>query len=266
MAELYSRAAPSHAEQGPPRFAHVGRRLVEIAGVGAGDSVLDLGTGRGAVLLPAAERVGQAGRVVGIDLAPGMIEHTQSEIRQRRMSWVSVQLMDAQQLDLADASFTHVLGSFVVFFFPDIPAVLAEMFRVLKPGGVVGLAFQRGSDPRWDWYEDLLRNRGVFTRLARLPGDLTIRRPGALTATLEEVGFVGATEIEEHVELGYPDVETWWASLWTHGTRLALEALSDQELAEVKAICMERASALAGPTGLAEVHDLVYVTAHRPAE
>src|SRR6266496_539280 len=62
MAELYSRVAPSYAERGPPRFAYAGRRLVELAGVGSADAVLDLGTGRGATLLPAAERVGPMGR------------------------------------------------------------------------------------------------------------------------------------------------------------------------------------------------------------
>jgi len=57
-ASFYSRVAARYAEDGPPYFAHTGRRLVELAQVQPGDVVLDLGTGRGAVLLPAARRVG----------------------------------------------------------------------------------------------------------------------------------------------------------------------------------------------------------------
>jgi hypothetical protein len=51
---FYSRVAPRYAEEGPPYFARAGRRLVELTHVQPGDAVLDLGTGRGAVLLPAA--------------------------------------------------------------------------------------------------------------------------------------------------------------------------------------------------------------------
>ena len=261
MAELYSRVAPDYVTRGAPRFAYAGRRLVELSSVGAGDVVLDLGTGRGAVLFPAADRVGSSGRVVGIDLAAGMIEHTRSEIIKRSLDCVELRVMDAEHMDFADAEFTHVLGSFVVFFFADIQRALAQIRRVLRPGGVAGFSFERGVDPRWAWYEDLLRARGVFERTPRMPGNGAIRRPGALTAALHQAGFAQARELEEDVELGYPDVETWWASLWTHGSRSALEALSEQELAEIKAVCHEKAAAMTGPTGLAELHHFVYVTA-----
>ena len=52
---------------------HFGERLVELAGVGPGDAVLDVACGRGAVLVPAATRVGPVGRVVGVDLSPVMV-------------------------------------------------------------------------------------------------------------------------------------------------------------------------------------------------
>jgi ubiE/COQ5 methyltransferase family len=54
---------------GTPIFGRLGRRLVELAGVHAGDGVLDVATGRGAVLFAATERVGERGRVIGVDLA-----------------------------------------------------------------------------------------------------------------------------------------------------------------------------------------------------
>jgi ubiquinone/menaquinone biosynthesis C-methylase UbiE len=52
VAALYDRVAPDYADLGPPLFAHAGRRLVEIAAVAPGDRVLDVATGRGAVLFP----------------------------------------------------------------------------------------------------------------------------------------------------------------------------------------------------------------------
>ena len=263
MADLYSRVAPDYVRRGPPRFAYAGRRLVELSGAEAGDAVLDLGTGRGAVLFPATDRVGATGQVVGIDLAEGMIEHTRSEIIKRNLDGVELRVMDAEHMDFADAEFTHVLGSFVVFFFADIQRALTQIRRVLRPGGVVGFSFERGVDPRWAWYEDLLRVRGVFERTPSLPGNGAIRRPGALTAALRQAGFAEEREFQEDVELGYPDAETWWASLWTHGSRSALEALSEQELTEIKAICHEKAAAMTGPKGLPELHHFVYVTARK---
>jgi ubiquinone/menaquinone biosynthesis C-methylase UbiE len=263
VAELYSRAAPSYAERGPPRFAYAGRRLVEIAGVSYGDIVLDVATGRGAVLLPAAERVGPTGRAIGIDLAAGMVEQTARALGSRGLTWAQVQLMDADHLDVPGQSFTHVLCSFAVFFFLDLAKVLHEIGRVLRPNGLVGFAFERDGDPRWAWYEDLLRERGVFDRLAPTPGSGAIRAPGALVGALASTGYIGAHELVEPVDLRYPSADAWWESLWTHGSRRALEALTSEELAEVKAICLERVRAMAEPGGVPERHQFVFVTARR---
>jgi O-methyltransferase/aklanonic acid methyltransferase len=264
MAELYSRVAPSYAERGPPRFAYAGRRLVEIAGVRSGDVVLDVATGRGAVLLAAAERVGPTGRALGIDLAAGMVERTAQALASRGLTWAQVRLMDAEQLDLPDQSCTHALCSFAVFFFPDLAKVLHQIGRVLRPRGLAGFAFERGGDPRWAWYEDLLRERGAFDRMAPVPGSGAIRRPGALVEALVSAGFEEAHELVEEVDLPYPSAEAWWESLWTHGSRRALEVLTSNELAEVQAICLERVRAMAEPGGVPERHQFVFVTARRP--
>jgi SAM-dependent methyltransferase len=261
MAALYSRVAPTYAEQGVPRFAYAGRRLVELTDVGPGDHVLDVATGRGAVLFPAAEQVGRTGRIIGIDLAEGMLECTRADIATQRLDWADVQLMDAEDLQFAQHAFSHVLCSFAVFFFPDVPNVLAEMRRVLCPGGIVGFAFERGVDPRWTWYEDLLRAHGGLDDLPPPPGNGAIRAEHALVAALASAGFADARERIEPVELGYRDVETWWTSLWTHGSRAPLERFSADRLATFKAICTERAQTLAGPNGLPEMHQLVFVTA-----
>lgn len=61
LARLYSTVAPEYEENGPPYFAHDGKRLGEIGGVAPGQAVLDIATGRGAVLFPAVARVGPPG-------------------------------------------------------------------------------------------------------------------------------------------------------------------------------------------------------------
>jgi len=224
IAELYSRVAPLYAERGPPYFAYAGQRLVDLTGVQPGDTVLDLATGRGAVLLPAARRVGPSGRAVGVDIAPGMIEHTRRALARDGLANATVEQAEAADLGaLFDAgTFSHALCSFAVFWFADLGRVLAELRRVVRPGGIVGFAFARGSDPRWRWYEELLRDRGAFEGLPGPVGTPGIRRPGVLIAELERAGFADGVEHEEEVELFYASPEAWWESLWVHGARRPL--------------------------------------------
>src|SRR5215204_624815 len=109
VAALYSRVAANYGQDGPPFFAHAGRRLVELAGVGPGDRVMDVATGRGAVLFPAAELIGPAGRAIGIDLAAGMVEQTHDDIARRGFRNVDVLRMDAEHLAFQPQSFDRVL-------------------------------------------------------------------------------------------------------------------------------------------------------------
>lgn len=111
VAALYTRVAPQYEAHGPPFFAHAGRRLVKVAGVAEGDVVLDVAAGRGAVLLAAAVRVGRDGRVIGIDLAEGMVEQTGAAIARYGLWNAEMRLMDAERLAFAAATFGHVIAS-----------------------------------------------------------------------------------------------------------------------------------------------------------
>jgi ubiquinone/menaquinone biosynthesis C-methylase UbiE len=83
-AGVFGRGARDYDRVGTPIFGRLGRRLVELAAVQAGDHVLDVATGRGAVLLAAAELVGERGRVIGVDLAEEMVALTSADMRARR--------------------------------------------------------------------------------------------------------------------------------------------------------------------------------------
>ena len=266
LARLYTAVAQDYEAQGPPFFAHAGRRLVEVAGVAPAQDVLDVGTGRGAVLFPAAERVGPGGSVVGIDLAEGMVARTREEIERRGLTHVGVRQMDAERLEFPDGAFDRVLCSFAVFFFPDLERVLGEMRRVLRPGGVVGFAFTRGVDERWRWYEELLGTYGALEGLPPAPGKRGIKNEGALVGCLSEAGFETAAELVETTELALGDEETWWRSLWTHGSRVPLEPLPAETLERLRDECLARARAMKGPQGLVERVTFVYVTARKPGE
>jgi ubiquinone/menaquinone biosynthesis C-methylase UbiE len=264
IAKLYTSVAPDYETQGPPFFRHAGRRLVEIGGVTTGQVVLDVATGRGAVLFPAADATGPTGCVAGIDLAEGMVRHTNVAIQERGLAHAGARLMDVEHLSFHDATFDRVLCSFAVFLFPDLPRVLSQMLRVLKPGGVAGFAFCRGVDPRWRWYEELLRSYGAFAGRPATPGHRSNRLPGELAAALTAAGFQHAQEFVEEVELFMPDEHAWWASLWTHGSRVPLECLPPDQLEQFKVKCLDRVRSLQTPQGLPERFTFVYVTGRRP--
>src|SRR5215467_8227718 len=94
VAALYSLVAPMYGTVGPAVFAHFGRGLVEMMGISTGARVLDVAAGRGAILFPAAEKAGAAGRVTGIDLAGKMVQGTAADIERRGLKQAIMLLMD----------------------------------------------------------------------------------------------------------------------------------------------------------------------------
>ena len=124
-------------------FARIGsfttnpaERLVEEVGLRAGQRVLDIACGNGAVTLAAARRLT---KVVGIDFVPELLEHGR---RRAELDALDAEFRegDAENLPFDDASFDIVLSQYGVMFAPDQERAAAEMLRVCRPGGVIGLA------------------------------------------------------------------------------------------------------------------------------
>jgi ubiquinone/menaquinone biosynthesis C-methylase UbiE len=112
--------------------------LVDRVGLRRGERVLDVACGTGVVARVAAERVGRTGRVAGIDINAVMLGVARSLQAGAGASVAFVQ-GSALSLPYADASHDVVLCQFGLQFVPDRPAALAEMRRVLMPGGRLGL-------------------------------------------------------------------------------------------------------------------------------
>jgi O-methyltransferase/aklanonic acid methyltransferase len=80
LSGMFDRVAPTYDHIGPRFFSHFGRRLVEIAQIPSGSKVLEVATGRGALLYPVSESVGPDGHVIGIDLSEMMVQETTKEL------------------------------------------------------------------------------------------------------------------------------------------------------------------------------------------
>jgi SAM-dependent methyltransferase len=102
--------------------------------------VLDVACGTGAVTRVLAERVGPRGRVVALDINPGMLAVARVAAPDINIEWREG---SAVSMALPDAAFDSVVCQQGLQFFPDRPAALSEMRRVLKPGGRLALACWR---------------------------------------------------------------------------------------------------------------------------
>lgn len=111
-----------------------------VAELREGERVLDLGSGGGIDVLLSARRVGPTGFAYGVDMTDEMLALARANAERAGATNVEFRRGTIEDLPLDDASVDVVISNCVVNLSPDKPAVLAEAFRVLAPGGRVGIS------------------------------------------------------------------------------------------------------------------------------
>ena len=179
---------------GPAIFEPLTQVLLEYAPPQPGERVLDLACGTGIVTRRVAPMVGAGGRVVGVDINPGMIEVAQAQPAPEGAP-IEWRQGDALTLDLPDGAFDVVLLQQGLQFFSDRPEGLLQMRRVLADGGRVVLAVWQGFD-RHPLYEALadaevpyLNELGVNVTRAEVAAAFSLGDADELRTLLTDVGF-----------------------------------------------------------------------------
>ncbi|MCP4771524.1 MAG: arsenite methyltransferase [Planctomycetes bacterium] len=121
-----------------------------------GQTVLDLGSGAGFDLLIAAGKVGESGKVIGVDMTDEMIEAARANAAKAGVEQVEVRKGVIEQLPVDDSSVDWVISNCVINLSTDKPAVFGEVARVLKPGGRFSV-----SDIVVEELPDILRQQAV---------------------------------------------------------------------------------------------------------
>lgn len=170
-------------------------RAADLANVGTGDRVLDVATGTGDLAIELGSRVGDSGEVIGVDFSEGMLDLAREKAPEIRFDHGS-----ALELPYADGEFAAATVGFGARNFSDLGRGLAEMRRVVRPGGrVVVLEITTPQRPPLSWFFRFWFDAAV-PALGRFAGDSdaysylpnSVRRfpgPGELGAELFEAGL-----------------------------------------------------------------------------
>jgi demethylmenaquinone methyltransferase/2-methoxy-6-polyprenyl-1,4-benzoquinol methylase len=143
-------------------------RAVDLAQIGPGSRVLDVATGTGDLALALIDRIGSAGAVVGLDFAPLMLQLAQGKDLTGRVEWLQGNALD---LEFADHAFDAATVGFGARNFADLDRGLAEMTRVVKPGGhVVVLEITTPQRPPLSTFFSIWFDR-IVPVMGRLVGD-----------------------------------------------------------------------------------------------
>ena len=129
----WDRIAPGYDKTNTPTQMWLGNQGLRRADLRAGMRFLDVAAGSGALSIPAA-RLGA--QVLATDRSPVMLELLEARVRREGLS-IETRIMDGHALELDDNSFDLAGSQFGVMLFPDMPKGIAEMARVVKPGGRV---------------------------------------------------------------------------------------------------------------------------------
>jgi ubiquinone/menaquinone biosynthesis C-methylase UbiE len=178
-------------------FASATERMLAEARVGAGSRVLDLGTGTGDTALLAASRVGPQGHVLAIDPAPTMVDVARKAVDQAGLTNVTVRVMHAESLDVADGSFDSVMGRNMLMFVA-LKRALREIRRVLRPLGRLATVVwsETARCPYYACVLDVARERGALVE--PLPEMARAFALGDRDAYLRELAEAGFASIEAH--------------------------------------------------------------------
>jgi ubiquinone/menaquinone biosynthesis C-methylase UbiE len=231
LADRYSQRAEAYDSLWSPAIIPFAVRLLDHLPLRTARSVLDVGTGAGA-LLPAIQHKASRALVTGIDRSEGMLRLA------RARHHGPLALMDAETLDFADEQFDVAVAAFVLFHLPNPDRCLSEIFRVLRRGGAVGTLTWGVEDyPAADaiWDEELAAAGSEPSPLPATDSRMRCNTTAKMTAFLEGAGFSDVASWVEKVEHQWrPENHFQYHLGSTSSTRLAALPAAD------RAECLQR--------------------------
>ena len=167
-------------------------QMLDLAGIRAGSRVLDIAGGDGDQSVRAARRVGADGYVLATDLSSNLLAYAATAAEKAGLAHLETRVMDGENLELEDNSFDAVICRSGIMLMPNPKTAMAEIYRVLRPGGRVS-AFVSSTPDKNPW---LGISVGIVMKHAQLPasppgspGTFSLGAPGVFEGIFHEAGF-----------------------------------------------------------------------------
>jgi SAM-dependent methyltransferase len=227
---VWDRMAQSYQREVDRRFASVVEGVVRRAGLQAGEQVLDLGSGTGAVAILAASLVGAAGHVTGVDISREMLALARERAIALGLRNLTCCEGRAEAIPGDSACCDVLLASLSLMYVIDRAAAAREIARVLRPGGrFVAAAWSGPADCDIVWFQ---QTAGNFAPPPPVPGvgPGALADPGPLLTQLAEAGVQARVETEV-LGFDFDDFE----SAWTILAGVTTAALAPERREEAKA-------------------------------
>jgi SAM-dependent methyltransferase len=230
----------------------------------AGDKILDVLTGTGALALAAAQAVGPTGRVTAIDAAEHLLARLEVKISQFGIANIDVHTMDATHLDFRRDYFQHTACSLGLFWISDPRTALREWARVTRPGGSVNVAVfaphvfqpQLGLlQQRIAQYSDGRETSVAWDQVGQHE---------ALLALLRDVGLVDVTVREEQLGYHLRDAQEWWEVVSHSALRLLIEQVPVAQREHLRTEHLAEVAVLVGTDGLWLNVPVLFVRGRKP--
>ena len=212
-----------------------GRRTIERLNLNPGARVLDVCCGSGASAIPAAEKVGPDGFVLGVDLAENLLALAREKARQRGLNNIEFRTADMLNLELPESSFDAVVCVFGIFFVPDMPAAVRELWKRVRVEGKLAITtwgprfFEPANTAFWNSIRavrpGLYKGFNPWDRISEPAGVRSVFS----SAEIQNVEIVA--EVGVH-ELNSPD--DWWAMILGSGYRGTVAQLNAADRERVR--------------------------------
>jgi SAM-dependent methyltransferase len=252
---MWDRAAPHWERQAlfvDEQLAAATEALLDAAGIGAGDDVIEVAAGPGGVALAALERVGPDGSVTISDVAEGMVDVARRRLGERAN--VRFLVCDQASIPLADASSDAVISRHGLMFADDPVAAVGEAVRVLRPEGrFAAMTWARRADNPWLGIvlDSVGEQFGMPFPPPGIAGPFALDAPEELAGVLERGGLRDVVVSVADTPIPAASLDAWWERVPQLAGPLGamLEAMDPETRDAIRDRALANARSVARPAG-----------------
>lgn len=235
--------------------------LCELIPLKLGQTVLDVATGTGFIAIESAKKVGNQGKVIGVDFSPLMLQRCQDKINAAGLTNIELRQTDVDNLDFPENSFDVIFCSSAIVLFTDIIQLLQNWYNWLKPSGFVAFSV---------YSQESFFTPVILKVCNQLGYDLPnihnlLGTKEKCQKILEHIGYnkidIKKKEWGKYLDEG--EAQDWWQGNWLHPVYHPLLKLNSKEREKLKSSFRLEISKLKTQQGVWDESTMFLITAQK---